>query len=86
LEDPDVDGRVIYIYTHIYVAQYVYVCVCVCARERVREIKKDLRAKDHLEDPDVAGRVILRRKFRKWDVGVRTGSIWIGIGTGDGQL
>jgi len=24
--------------------------------------------RDHLEDPDVDGRIILRRIFRKWDV------------------
>jgi hypothetical protein len=27
------------------------------------------RERDHLEDPDVDGRIILRRVFRKWDVG-----------------
>jgi hypothetical protein len=26
------------------------------------------------------------RIFRKWDVGARTGSIWLRIGTGDGHL
>jgi hypothetical protein len=42
--------------------------------------------KDHLEDPDVDGRVILRWLFRKWDLGVWTGSIWIKIETGGGHL
>jgi len=35
----------------------------------------NLREKDHLEDPGVDGRVILRRIFRKWDV-----RAWTGIG------
>ena len=26
-----------------------------------------MREKDHLEDPDVDGRIILKRIFRKWD-------------------
>jgi len=34
-----------------------------------------------LEDADVGERVILRWIFRKWDVGLRTGSIWLRIGT-----
>jgi len=32
----------------------------------------NLRDTDHLEDPGVDGRVILRWIFRKWDVGVWT--------------
>jgi hypothetical protein len=28
-----------------------------------------LRERDHLEDPGAEGRIILRRIFRKWDVG-----------------
>jgi hypothetical protein len=31
-------------------------------------------------------RIILRCIFRKWDVGVRTGSSWLRIGTGAGHL
>ena len=34
------------------------------------------------EDPSVDGRIILRLIFRKWDVGVWTGSSWLRIGTG----
>jgi len=32
------------------------------------------------------GRIILRWIFRKWDVGVWTGSSWLRIGTGGGQF
>ena len=39
-----------------------------------------------LEDPGVCGRIILRWFFRKWDVGVWTGSICLRIGTGGGHL
>jgi hypothetical protein len=35
---------------------------------------EDLRERDHLEYPDEGGRIILRWIFRKWDVGVWTGS------------
>jgi hypothetical protein len=40
----------------------------------------NLRERDHLEDPGVDGRKILRWNFRKWDCGVmeltRAGSGW----------
>jgi len=45
-----------------------------------------LRDKDHLKDPRVDGKIILRRIFRKLDVGTWTGSIWLRIGTGGGNL
>jgi len=44
------------------------------------------RKRDHLEDPGVDGRIILRWIFRKEGVGVWTGSSWFRIGTGGGHL
>jgi len=44
----------------------------------------NLRDTDHLEDPGVDGKVILRWIFRKWDVGVWTESSCLRIGTGGG--
>jgi len=46
----------------------------------------NLREKGHLGDPGIAGRIILRWIFRKWDVGVWTGSSWLRIETGGGHL
>jgi len=36
--------------------------------------------RDHLEDPGLDGRIILRWIFRKWDMGVWTGSSWFRLG------
>jgi hypothetical protein len=46
----------------------------------------DLRERDHLKDPGLDERIILRWIFRKCDMGVWTGSIWLRIGTGGGHL
>jgi len=46
----------------------------------------NLRERDHLGDPSVDGRLILRWFFRKWDVGVRAGSICFKRGTSGGHL
>jgi hypothetical protein len=43
----------------------------------------NLMERDNLGDPDIDGRRILRWIFRKWDVRVWTGSIWLRIGTGE---
>jgi hypothetical protein len=45
-----------------------------------------LRERDHLADPGLDVRMILRWIFRKWDRGAWTGSIWLRIGTGVGLL
>jgi hypothetical protein len=45
-----------------------------------------LRERDHLGDPGVDGRIILRWICRKWDVGVWVGSGRFRIGTGGGHM
>jgi len=45
----------------------------------------NMRERDYLEDPGVDGNIILRWIFRKSDVGVWTGSIWLRLGTGGGH-
>ena len=46
----------------------------------------NLRGKNHLEDPCVEGRIILKWIFRKWDVRVWTQPMFLRIGTGGGHL
>jgi hypothetical protein len=46
---------------------------------------ENLRERDHLEDSDLDGRIILRWVF--WGgMGAWTGLIWLRIGTGGGLL
>jgi len=42
--------------------------------------------RDHVEDPGVDARIILRWNFKKWDGLAWTGLIWLRTGTGGGQL
>jgi hypothetical protein len=45
----------------------------------------DLREDDHLRDPGVDERIILKLIFKKWD-GEWTGLSWLRIGKGGGLL
>jgi len=55
-------------------------------RSVYRVLVGKLEGKNHLEDPGIDGRIILRWIFRKWYVGVCTGLFWLRIGTGVGHL
>jgi hypothetical protein len=51
-----------------------------------RVLWENLRERDHFVDSGGDGRIILRRIFRKWDVGVWTGLSWLRIQIGGGYL
>ena len=42
--------------------------------------------RNHLEDPGVDGRIILKCNFKKWVGEAWSGLIWLRIGTGGGLL
>jgi hypothetical protein len=46
----------------------------------------NLRERNHMEDPDIDRRIILKWIFRKWDVVTWTGSVCLRIGTSGGHL
>jgi hypothetical protein len=47
---------------------------------------RNLKERDHLEESDVDGMIILRWIFRKWDVGAWIRLIWFRIRTCGGHL
>ena len=76
-------------YDHIWVVRRQTVNPQDVGRER-RGVYRVLVGKpgerDHLGEQGADGRIILRLIFRKWDVGVWTGSSWLRIRTGGGHL
>ena len=42
--------------------------------------------RNHWGDPDIDGRITLRRTFRKWEGVLENGWSWLRIGTGGGHL
>jgi len=57
-----------------------------CMWERRGVLVGKPEGKNHLGDPGVDVRIILRWILKKRDVGVWTGSSWVRIGTGGGHL
>jgi len=55
-------------------------------RGAYRLFEGNLGKRNHLEDPGVDGRTILKWIFRKWDGEEWPGLIWLRKGTGAGGL
>jgi hypothetical protein len=48
--------------------------------------RRNLRERYNWVDPGVDGRITLGWIFKKWDVAVRTGLVWLRIGIRGGKL
>ena len=55
-------------------------------RSAYRVLVGKSEGRNHLQDPGIDGRTILKLIFEKWDGGAWTGSIWFRLGTGGGRL
>ena len=55
-------------------------------RDEYRVLVGKHEGKNHLEDPGMYGKIILKWIFRKWGVEARTESMWLRTGTDDGHL
>ena len=47
---------------------------------------RNLRVRTNLKNPGLDGRIILKYIFKKWDMGLWTGMIWLRVGTVCGYL
>jgi hypothetical protein len=56
------------------------------SRDAYRVLVGKPNGRNHLEDPGVDGRIILKWILEKWDGRAWTVSIWPRIGTGGGML
>jgi hypothetical protein len=55
-------------------------------RGAYRILMGNLMEGDHLEDPNVDGRIMLKLIFERLDGGAWTGLIWLRVGTDDGLV
>ena len=51
-------------------------------KDAYRVLVGRLRKEDHVEDPSVGGKIIIKWILEKWDGWTRTRSIWLRIETG----